>query len=60
MKLRKSDWLIVFALLLLLIGGVLLILYFNNQGLLCLSDPISYQAHKENTTCWCINQLEIK
>jgi len=45
------------AIILILIAGVLVILYFKNEGIKCMVEPITYYQLKEKTSCFCTNRL---
>jgi len=56
---RKSDWFFIIALMLLLVAGSLLFLYFYNDGLACVADPKKYHETLYNTTCYCFNEIKL-
>lgn len=53
------DYVMIIGIILMLLAGVYLLLYFKNQGISCVNDPIQYYQLTENTSCWCMNKLNI-
>lgn len=54
---KLLDYLMIIGIILILIAGVLMVLYFKNEGMKCLVDPITYYQLKEDTSCFCANRL---
>lgn len=54
---KLMDYILIIAIILILIAGVLVILYFKNEGLKCMAEPITYYQLKEKTSCFCANKL---
>jgi len=46
------------GLLLMILGGILLYLYFKDKGISCINNPLSYYETTKNTSCWCVSSLK--
>ena len=53
----QNKWLIAIAIFLFLIGGATLLLYFYNDSMVCVADPIAYKQANDNITCFCLDKI---
>ena len=52
-KLNHKDWIIFILFLFLIVAAVALIYQMRQQGSMCITNPLTYAAHKANISVNC-------
>lgn len=55
---KTIDWVLIVFGILIIVVGTIFILSIKSQGSMCIDNPIDYYQLKENTSCWCINNMK--
>ena len=53
-KEKLLDWLMLIGIIIMIIVGIFLIVYYKDKAGLCVADPVAFYEYSKNATCFCV------